>query len=212
MKSSPRLQRFTIIEWTTGGVIIVVMTLGWLLSRNLSLTTLDEFAIFPLLGLIAFGLMWSHYVLGSLRRRMNLAKPERDTYWGVSSGLVLALIVLHPLLLNYGLISDGLGLPPASYAEAYGSLAPYLTLGMICLLVFLSYEFKRWFGKKSWWRVVDYIQIAAMIGIFVHALMLGQELTQPWFLIVWWLLGVTLIMSWIYNWYEDNKMKEKSHE
>lgn len=205
MKYSPRLRYFKTIEWMTGGTIIAMMTLGWLLSRSSTLAELDEFAIFPLLGLIAFGLMWSHYVLGSLRRSMNLAKPEKDAYWGISSGLVLALIILHPLLLNYGLISDGLGLPPTSYAEAYGSLAPYLTLGMICLLVFLSYELKRWLGDKPWWRFVEYIQIAAMIGIFVHALALGQELTQMWFLVFWWFLGITLLMSWVYNWYKDNR-------
>lgn len=199
---------YHVIEWGTGIGIVAAMMLGWVLGRGGELS-FDTFAVFPLLGLIAFGLMWSHYSLGSVRRLMGAKKSKGDIYWSASSGLVLALIILHPALLNYGLIRDGLGLPPASYEQAYGALAPYLTLGMICLIIFLSYELHRWFSATKWWKYIEFAQIAAMIGIFVHALSLGQTLSQPWFMALWWLMGLTLVAAWMYNYYSDHKLKKE---
>ena len=208
MKETRAQQNFHFLAWGIGVALTIVMTLAWWISRKLSPGTINEFDIFPLLGLVAFGLMWSHYTLGSVRRLLKQSRPKKDMYWSISSGLVLALVILHPALLNYGLISDGLGLPPASYQAAYGTLAPYLMLGTICLFIFLSFELKRWFGKKNWWNLVEYAQIGAMAGIFIHALMLGRELDLAWFKAFWWLLGLTLVASWVYNYRYDKSIKE----
>lgn len=44
-----------------------------------------------------------------------------------------------------------------------------------------------------------------MAAIFVHALMLGRELTLDWYRMVWWLLGIALVVAVAYNWYYDKK-------
>ena len=37
---------------------------------------LTGYTVFPLLGLIAFSLMWTHYIVGTLRRTAGVSKDE----------------------------------------------------------------------------------------------------------------------------------------
>lgn len=193
------LKRFQIIEWTVGICVSMVMISAWTISRNALVGNLSVYDVFPVFGLLAFGLMWSHYILGSIRRFMNLAEQKYLIYWRVSTGLVLFLLVAHPVLLNGALISDGLGLPPASYDAAYGSKAIILLLGSAALVVFLAFELRRWFRDKTWWKYIDGAQAFAMAAIFIHALILGRELTMVWFATIWWMLGISLAASIVYN-------------
>ncbi len=201
-------QNFEPVEWLVGAVISLMAGLAWILSRDIGRSALTPLDLFPLLGLVAFGLMWSHYTLGSLRRWVGYERPKKTLYWTISTGLVLLLIVAHPLLLNYSLIAAGLGLPPANYFAAYGSLEGWFAvLGMICLVVFLLFELRRWYSDRSWWRWVEYGQIVAMGAIFVHATILGREVSGGWYAGLWWVLGATLVVAWVYNWKYDHRHK-----
>lgn len=196
-------QNFVLVEWLVGGIVSTLALLIWIDERNVGKDALGVYELFPVLGLLAFGLMWSHYALGSLRRLLGREKSTHDSYWIVSSGVVLALIILHPFLLNYGLVRDGAGLPPGSYQTVYGGDAIYLLLGTTALFIFLSYELHRWFRARSWWRYIEWAQIVGMILIFIHGTNLGGETEESWYQFVWWLLGVTLVISWVYNWKYD---------
>ena len=170
---------------------------------------LSVYDVFPPLGLIAFGLMWTHYIGGALRRVWGVKKQSNDLYWSVSTGAVLVLILAHPLLLNYGLIRDGLGLPPASYSAAYPGKEAFLLLGTACLLAFLAFELRRWYGNRDWWHIVEKIQLLAMTGIFIHAMVLGRELTVGWFSAIWWVYGITFVAAVAYSYWYDNQKKGK---
>lgn len=204
------LKRFQTIEWTIGASISLINIAAWTISRNALAGGLSVYDVFPLFGLLAFGLMWSHYILGSVRRLLDLEEQERSIYWAASTGLVLFLLIAHPLLLNTALINDGLGLPPASYEAAYGSKAINLLIGSAALMVFLAFELRRWFHAKSWWRYIDSAQVFAMAAIFLHALVLGRELTMLWFAIIWWGLGAGLVASIVYNRLYDKEKGGKS--
>lgn len=208
--SKSNLKSFQTIEWTVGACVSLIMIVAWTIGRDALASSLSIYDIFPLFGLLAFGLMWSHYILGSIRRLLGLDEKKRSIYWSVSTGLVLFLLIAHPLLLNTALINDGLGLPPASYEAAYGSKAIILLLGSAALVVFLAFELHRWYREKSWWKYVDGAQVFAMAAIFLHALVLGRELTMLWFAIIWWGLGVSLVASIVYNRLYDKENGEKS--
>lgn len=201
------VKAFHSIEWVVVTGVLVTIFVAWGQSRNVFARGIDELSLFPLFGLVAFVLMWSHFVFGAVRRLMGLRKSAAGMYWSISSAFVLALIILHPLLLNYRFIVDGLGLPPMSYELAYGSKAVFLMLGTVCLLVFLMFELRRWFSRKTWWKYIEGAQIAAMIGIFIHALVLGQELRIGWFLVLWWCYGLLLVAAWVYNHEYDKRLK-----
>ena len=184
------IKQFEILEWTIGAVVTLLAVVVWLNGRSILGGGITIYDVFPVFGLIAFGLMWTHYVNGSIRRASGVPKHAKGAYWVVSTGLVLASIILHPLLFNVALFNDGLGLPPQSYVEAYQSLAGFVTLGSIALFVFLSFELRRFFGHKSWWKWVDRAQILAMIAIFIHSVALGSEVMTGWFMSIWWFYGL----------------------
>ncbi len=204
------LDKFQTTEWALGISISLIMIVAWTVNRNILGGSLSAYDIFPLFGLLAFGLMWSHYVLGSIRRTMGLKRQDNSQYWKISTGLVLFSLIAHPLILNSALISEGLGLPPASYEAAYGTKAIILLLGSAALVIFLAFELRHWFRDRSWWKYVDGAQVFAMAAIFIHALILGRELTMIWFVIIWWLMGVSLVASIVYNRLYDREIGEES--
>ena len=185
------------IEWGLGALALIVPSITWLGRTELDDLTLYD--IFPPLGLMAFGLMWTHFVMGALRRYAGVSASSHRLYMPVSMGLVLALIVLHPGLLWLALYLDGFGLPPQSYMQVYSGQLGLIALGMTALLIFLAYELKRFFGDRSWWKYVSGAQIVGMLAIFVHAIGLGNELRTDWFFVVWIGLGVTLVVSFLYS-------------
>lgn len=190
-------RRIAVIEWLLGLLVISLAVIAWLSSRQLSSLTIYD--IFPPLGLMAFGLMWTYYVIGALRRYAGIKGFRNDRYMALSSGIILALIILHPGLLWLGLYSDGYGLPPASYLNVYASQVGFVLLGTTGLVIFLAYELRRFFAGKRWWKYIEQLQLVGMVVIFVHAIGLGRELKLDWFMILWWFYGIGLAVSVIYS-------------
>jgi hypothetical protein len=84
-----------------------------------------------------------------------------------------------------------------------------LLFGSLSLLVFLAYELRRKYRQASWWKYVEYANVAAMFAILYHGFTLGQELSLPWLKGVWLFYAVTLAGAVVYN--EVNKRRAK-HE
>ncbi len=185
------------IEWTLGVFAVVIPVIAWL-NRN-SFSDLTLYSAFPPLGIIAFGLMWTHFIMGALRRYSGSDAKQHPVYMNISMGIVLALIILHPGLLWIALYLDGYGLPPQSQLEAYSTQIVFVSLGTLGLMIFLSYELKRFFGARSWWKYIEWLQILGMAAIFIHAIGLGSELKLDWFMAVWVFYGVTLAVSVAYS-------------
>lgn len=183
-----------VVVWLLGLGGIVAAIVVWAQVR-LDGKALDTYDIFPLLGLIAFSLMWTHFVSGAIRRKFGLPMSTLRTYFKLTSWIVLVLILLHPLLFIIQLGLDGLGLPPFSYLGLYPALASQiaLLLGTLSLVAFLAFELHRKFRGASWWKYVEYLNILAMLAIFYHGFTLGGELSVGWFQIVWLVYLVTFI-------------------
>lgn len=198
------------IEWTLGILAVLLPLIAW--TGRVDFGNLTLYDIFPPLGLIAFGVMWTHFVVGALKRYSGIKQRSRNMYMPVSMGIVLALILLHPGLLWIALYMDGFGLPPQSHMQAYSSQLLFVSLGVLGLMIFLSYELKRFFGKKSWWKYIEWLQIVGMVAIFVHALGLGSELRLDWFMAVWVFYGVTLAAAVAYSQfiYRDKEIENES--
>lgn len=197
MKKEKQLELFS---WALGLTTVLLAFIVWYQGFSGRLHNLSIYQIFPLLGLVAFSLMWTHYILGAAKKIFGINDETTKKYFDVTGFIVLLAIVLHPGLLVYQLWADGFGLPPGSVYENYvaPSLKWAVTLGPISLAIFLAYELRRKFGHKKWWKLVSYAQLIAMVAIFVHALKLGSHL-QDWYLVIWWFFGVTLAASVIYS-------------
>lgn len=184
---------FQIAAWSLSVLVTLLAIVVWGQSFNWHLS-FNAYVIFPVLGLTAYSLMWTHYIAGTARQLLGLGPEVLRNYYRFTGYAVLVLICLHPGLLIYQRFRDGFGLPPHSY-ESY--VAPGLgwvtLLGTASLLVFLAFEFHRFYGKRSWWHYVTEAGDVAMVAIFYHGLRLGTQLQSGWFRYVWWFYGITLI-------------------
>jgi hypothetical protein len=183
-----------VAAWSLGLAVTLLAIIAWGSNLAWHLTPLNAYIVFPVLGLVAYSLMWSHYILGSTQDMLGWDKSILKQYFSTTGWAVLILICFHPGLLIYQRFRDGFGLPPGSY-ESY--VAPGLgwvtLLGTASLLVFLAYEFYRVFGERSWWHYIRQAGDIAMLAIFYHGLRLGTDLQGGhWFQLVWWFYGVTL--------------------
>lgn len=187
-------------SWLLVALVASLALLAWGSTYDWHLLPLSTYIVFPLLGLLAFSIMWSHYMLGALQRFWSLEKSVLHTYFRVTGYAVLALICLHPGLLIYQRYRDGYGLPPGSY-ESY--VAPGLgwvtILGSASLLVFFAFELRRLFAKHSWWHYVTDASDAAMLAIVYHGLRLGSQLQHGWYHAVWLFYFFSLLAAIAYK-------------
>ena len=206
----PKERNLQIFAWSLSSLVAVLAIYVWGNNLQWQLSTIKAFDLFPIFGLVAFSLMWSHYIVSAVRQYWGINKQTLNTYIEVTSLLVLVAICAHPGILEWTLWKNGLGLPPINALRLYdNSMRLFVTFGMVSLLVFLAYEFRRWFSQKPWWKFVGFATDAAMLLIFVHSLKLGRNLQAGWFKLVWWFYGVTLILALIYLYWRRYGHKAK---
>lgn len=194
--STITIRQLKVIAWGISAATAAVAFVVWGQGIDWRFSRLSTYRLFPLFGLLAFSLMWTHYIAAALRQYLKLDKRVLHTYFEVTSIAVLAAILLHPGLLAWQLWRDGAGLPPGSELDyVRPSLKSAVVLGMVSWLVFLAYEFRRKFKNRSWWKFVQYSSDVAMLLIFIHGLRLGGQLRSGWFRGVWFFYGATLVLS-----------------
>lgn len=180
----------------TAVVVSLALFVWWPSTKNLT-----TYSLFPLFGLLAFSLMWTHYIAGAVRKYLKQPEETLRVHFKLTSYFVLLFILIHPFLLELQLYLDGLGLPhqsiPAVYTTSIERVA--ILAGVTALLCFLAFELYRFFKGRSWWKYVEWANIAAMLLILWHGFTLGGELRQPWFQVVWAFYGVTFIAAVAYS-------------
>lgn len=188
-----------LVAWELTFVVSFLSFYVWGDQLSWDFSSLNLYSVFPLLGLLGFSLMWTHYVMWALRVWTGYDNDQISSYRKYTSHVVLACILLHPALIIYQLNKDGLGLPPESYANFVGDAAvKFIYLGLIAWMAFMLFEFKNKLSKKSWWKYVLMFNSIAMFFVVVHALQLGQHLQTGWFKSVWIGYGVSLFLIHIY--------------
>lgn len=186
-----------LIAWALGGVVSALALLAWGNGLGWQLSALTPYSLFPLFGLLAFSLMWTHYILLALR--VYTDAPGVPLYAAVTQRIVLFSLFAHPGILVFMLYRDGFGLPPGSYTAYVGDrLVGYALLGTVAWLAFIAYEFKRWFTERPWWRWVLAANAVAMIAIIIHALHLGGDLQSGWYRTTWYVYEALLLLAYAY--------------
>lgn len=192
---SPKL--FQLAMWLlTLAVVGAALYVWWPSTENLT-----TYSLFPIFGLTAFSLMWTHYVGGAAREYFGLPEGTLRRHFQITSYIVLLCILIHPTLIDLQLYLDGFGLPPQNLFAVYTTLAERLAIlaGITALTCFLLFELHRFYKNRSWWKYIEWANIAAMFLILAHGFTLGGELRQPWFQVVWAFYAVTLMGSVAYS-------------
>jgi hypothetical protein len=188
------------IAWILVVTVSILAIVGWGSYLQWHIFPISTYQFFPVLGLLAFSILWTHYIIVFLKIRWTVNKSITANYFRWTGYAVLALICLHPGLLIYQRFRDGYGLPPRSYETYVAPGLGWVTLvGTTCLLIFLAFELHRFFGKKSWWHYVADASDLAMLGIAYHSLRLGTALQQGWFRYVWYFYVATLVIVIFYK-------------
>ncbi len=196
--NAARLSRW--IAWPLAAVVSVVAIVAWGSSYRWHVLPFNTYVFFPVLGLLAFSIMWSHYMAVVMKEYWSLDRAVLAPFFRWTGYAVLVLICLHPGLLIYQRFRDGFGLPPHSYETYVAHGLGWITLlGTASLLVFLAFEFRRVYGQKSWWHYVADASDFAMLAIVYHGLRLGTQLQRGWFHAVWLFYFVTLVAALIYK-------------
>lgn len=196
------------IPWVLTSIVALLAIFDWASSLSWHFAGISIYQIFPVLGLLAFSIMWSHYMAGIMKRTF-LVGHDLDDYFRITGYAVLVAILLHPGLLAYQRLRDGFGLPPGSETSYVAPMLGWVVvLGMVSFFVFLAYEFKRWYGERKWWKYIAYAGDIAMLAIFYHGLRLGSQLHGGWYRIIWWFYGITLIGA-LLNTYIPKLLRQK---
>lgn len=185
-----------VAAWSLSIVVSALAIFVWGHDNGWQIFHLNTYQFFPVLGLLAWSLMWAHYIMMAVRELLGLEREVLARYFRWTGYAVLGAICLHPGLLVYQRFRDGFGLPPASY-ESYvmHGLGWVTLLGTVSLFVFLAFELHRLYGQRPWWHYVADASDLAMLAIFYHSLRLGQQLMfNPWFRDIWWFYGITLTL------------------
>lgn len=181
-------------------ILLIPVVLYWLDARNWSLSGLSAVSLFPLLGLIAFSMMWLHLMVAALKK----LRPEMfdyRVYYKKTGSIVLSLILLHPILLIYSSLDTGGTF--LDYAGDSGKI--FIAFGSLALLSFLVYEvadrLKERPTIKDNWQYIVAMNRVAFILVFVHGLQLGQHLQSGWLRSLWIFYGVTTAayFVWVYK-------------
>lgn len=191
-----------LVAWSLALMVSLISIYAWGVYREWNITHYSSYTLFPLLGLLAFGLMWTHYVMGTIRDLLKVNEKVLKPFYAWTGYAVLFLICLHPGILIIQRFLDGAGLPPGSYKTYVApSLAWVTLLGSACLLIFLAFELHRFFEKRTWWHWVVDASDFAMLAIAYHGLVLGRTLSQEWFKVIWFIYASTLLIVIIRKYY-----------
>lgn len=171
---------------------VYLISIAWAIYASLGFKD-SPFFLASTLGLTAFTVMWVHYFNGIIR---DIFFPGSDTktLYKITKYLVSFCIIIHPILISYYLISNGYGLPPFNYSNFFGaSKVLFVYLGILSLCVFIAFDFKDKLNKKNQ-NIVQHLSNFAMIAITLHALVLGYTLKDNANRIVFYIMGVTLLL------------------
>lgn len=151
--------------------------------------------IFPLLGILAFCLLWLHSISGVFEDWLR-QQFDFDRFVHITASIILICIILHPLLLLIVMdfnISDIFLL--------YGVRA--ITLAIVGWLLLITYDIgkpfrNKEFIKKNWNKILIISNIGFLLTFF-HSIEIGSDLQSGPLRFIWIFYGITAFLSIFYT-------------
>jgi predicted heme/steroid binding protein len=144
----------------------------------------------------AFGFMWTHYIVDTIMP-IDTGNSRHDWVYKTSRIMVLAAILLHPVLVNWYLLSSGLGVSPDSYIALLGASAWAVVLGWLALGAFLVFEVRNRYPQLH--GAIMIFNICAMFMVLIHGFVVGMVIMHGWFWWVWLFYLATFTGVMIYR-------------
>ena len=195
-------QKSNLYLYAAQAVVLLPVFYYWLDQRSFSLSDLNILAIFPLLGLVAFVMMWFHLMIAYLKRTKSELFNYKSFY-RKTSNIVLVLIILHPLLVF--IKAYEFEILAVDFAGEDQRL--FGVFGLVALLFFLVYEVVERLRKSSFvknnWEFVVAMNRVGFILVYLHGLQLGQHLQAGWLKGLWLFFGLTTLVYFAWAYYQE---------
>ncbi len=170
-------------------VVLLLPLYFWGDSFAWDFSIISGHVLFPLLGMLAFSLMWLQVVVSTFPKAFNI---NLDRFWAVSGLWVLILFVAHPVVAVFANKSTNI------FSFVADAQQVYIWLAVIAFIVFVLFEIVMRLGKKPFAaRARPYIEKASYVGvilIWVHSLNIGSHTGFGFLNYVWWFYGITAVL------------------
>lgn len=200
------MKRHTQVALILNTLVIGLALVAWFATIGQSISSLE---VASLLGVLAFSLMWVHYVADAVSPRAE-TEQKKDVQYVVSRYAVLFAILSHPFLVNYYLVTNNFGFPPEGYVALLGDLAVVVLLGWIALAAFLLFELRSKLHRFD--HYIFHANSIAMFLVLMHGFVIGMVMMTTWFAWVWlgYLVVFTAVMYRRYAQYYDTRPKQRT--
>ena len=181
-------------------VVLAIPVVLWGNGLHWELGRVTLYAFFPLLGLLAFSLMWLQISALTLKSFVTQEDLATDTFLKKSGIFVLLLIIFHPVLLGVAMAQVGAGLPLQSlYQYVPPKQTIFITYALIAWSIFIMSEITSRLQKVSWikrgGKVIEYLNYAGFFLIFWHSIHIGSNLQSGFARGLWWVYAVTALVG-----------------
>jgi len=134
-------------------------------------------AVFPLVGLYAFFLIWAQIVIGSSMPILWRYIPWIETFHRAQGTFALLLGISHPLLLEISLgPKDFLGFSFVSPEQRVFAFLGFFQLFLLMLTALTAILMKLPFLVNRW-HYIHYLNYVLFVSVFVHSWNLGSDLS-----------------------------------
>jgi len=199
------MKRHTQVALILNTLVIGLALVAWFTTLGQSISSLE---VASLLGVLAFSLMWVHYVADAVSPRAE-TEQKKDVQYVISRYAVLFAILSHPFLVNYYLVTNNFGFPPEGYVALLGDLAVVVLLGWIALAAFLLFELRSKLHRFD--HYIFHANSIAMFLVLMHGFVIGMVMMTTWFAWVWlgYLLVYGAVMFRRYAMYYDEQPRRR---
>jgi len=182
-------------------LIVFLPVYFWGDSFAWDLSRLNLYLLFPLLGMLAFSIMWTQVVVGTFKEKFE----NVNKFFSRTGVAVFLLFFFHPVLAAVAQFKSVGLLPLQSFFDLVGpAQKKFLIIGMIAFTIFVLYEIVlRVAALRKVQKLNKFFEIFSEFGIilvFIHSINLGSHLQAGFLKYVWWFYGVSaiLMIGWKY--------------
>ncbi len=202
--------RWPHLIWIGQFLVLLPPSIVWYQQWQGQFDNLNLLGFFPLLGMLAFSIMWYHFFVATIKRlKPNLMNFKK--YYRMTGNVVLALILLHPGLLLIAEYQGGF--TTLDYVGPKKHLYYYFAL--IAWSIFILYEIVDRLREKplvkKHWDLISNLNRLGFILIYFHGLNLGQHLQNGFLRNLWLFYGATTFFFIAHGlWYQYSGRSVKS--
>lgn len=152
-------------------------------------------ALFPLLGLLAFSLVWAQVIIGSAQSVLRKVFPNIIAWHRRQGVFVLLFALLHPTMRYIGL-----GFGVAAYFQHFNAgVAPskilFLWFGYVQLFLMLITAGAALLRRAPWlvrrWHAIHYANYGVFVLVWLHSWFLGTDVQSTGLRYLWIFFAVS---------------------